>query len=88
MYKDKVCINSSSCPCTNIKLETKEKENQEENWKNRPQLYKQNERIFFNYERELWEIRRVAHPLLPVVSEKEPTMGGIVPPSPCCYKQK
>ncbi len=31
MYKDKVCINSSSCPCTNIKLETKEKENQEEN---------------------------------------------------------
>jgi hypothetical protein len=55
---------------------------------NRPQLYKQNERFFYNYERKLWEMRRVAHPLLPVVSEKEPTMGGIVPPSPCCYKQK
>jgi hypothetical protein len=27
LYKDKACLNSSSCPCTNIKLEKNQEEN-------------------------------------------------------------
>jgi hypothetical protein len=88
LYKDKACLNFSWCPCTSIKLETKEKENQKENWKNCPQLYKQNERFFKKIMKELTKMRRVTRPFLPVVNAKKPTMGGIVPPSLCCYKQK
>jgi len=38
--------------------------------------------------KELTKMRRVTRPFLPVVNAKKPTMGGIVPPSLCCYKEK